>query len=97
MVVLRINEILKEKGLSTKEFAEKTGLSYVYSSEVIRNVKFPRKETLIEIAKSLNVDIRDLFHSTKSEKFESTDLFVKDETGQEIKVGEILSDRLSLK
>lgn len=68
MTILRIKEILDEKQISIKEFAELTGLSYTYSTEVIRNVKFPRKETLLDIADKLEVDIKDLFHSTKSNR-----------------------------
>lgn len=66
MNLLRIKEILDEKGLSIKEFAKRSGLSYTYCTEIIRGDKFPRPETLYNIATSLDVDIRDLFNPTKN-------------------------------
>jgi transcriptional regulator with XRE-family HTH domain len=63
--ILRLKSVLKEKGISLKEFSEKTDLSYNYCSELARGDKFPRPDTLLVIAEALNVDIRDLFNSTK--------------------------------
>lgn len=61
--VLRLSEILEEKGMSVTELSEKSGLSYNYCSELSRNVKFPSKKNLIVIAQSLEVDIPHLFRS----------------------------------
>ena len=66
MEILRLKEILSEKGWSVQDFAKVTGLSYTYASEIVRNAKFPRKETLYNISQALDVDIRELFISTKA-------------------------------
>ena len=63
--ILRLKEVLEEKGISVKEFASKVGLSYTYCTEIIRGDKFPRQDTLVAIADSLDVDIRALFRPTK--------------------------------
>lgn len=63
--ILRLKEILEEKGISVKQFALKVGLSYTYCTEIIRGDKFPRQDTLVAIADSLDVDIRALFKPTK--------------------------------
>lgn len=65
MEILRLKEILTEKDWSVQKFATETGLSYTYASEIVRNAKFPRKETLYKISQTLDVDIRELFISTK--------------------------------
>lgn len=56
---------MEEKEISVKEFASKVGLSYTYCTEIIRGDKFPRQDTLLNIADSLDIDIRALFRSTK--------------------------------
>ena len=63
--ILRIKEILKQKEMSLQDFAKSAGLSYTYASEIVRNVKFPRPDNLMEIANALDVDLKDLFISTK--------------------------------
>ena len=67
MEILRLKEILDEKGMPQTELARITGLSKVYISDVVNNKKFPRKETLFLIAQALDVDIRELFISTKDQ------------------------------
>lgn len=54
--------------MSIKDLERSTGLSYVYLSQISRNEKFPRPETLLKIANALDVDVRDLFVSTKEGK-----------------------------
>jgi len=66
--ILRLKELLREKGISLKDFAAKTGLSYNYCSEITRGDKFPRPNTILNIATVLDVDIKDLFVSTKDNK-----------------------------
>lgn len=68
MEILRIKEIIDSKGIKLKDLANMTGLSYTYMSEVARNTKFPRADSLISIANALDVDIRDLFVSTKQQE-----------------------------
>ena len=64
--ILRLGEILKEKGMTQQDLADKLEISKVYVSELARNVKFPRKEMLIKLSQALDVDVRELLVSTKS-------------------------------
>jgi len=89
MNVLRIKEILKEKGISIKEFAKITDLSYTYASEIVRNAKFPRKETLILIADALDIDIKDLFYSTLTNSESRKDIYIKNDKGEFEKIGSL--------
>lgn len=59
-VVLRLNEVLKERGLLQKELAEKLGVSKVTVNYWCNNQTTPSLETLGQIAKILNVKISDL-------------------------------------
>jgi putative transcriptional regulator len=59
-VVLRINEVLKEKGLQQKELAEKLGVSKVTVNYWCNNQSKPSIETLGEIAKILKVKLTHL-------------------------------------
>jgi len=66
--ILRIKEVAEGLNITIKAVAKRAGLSYTYTSEVSRGIKLPKVETLVNIAKALNVDIRDLFMSTKENK-----------------------------
>ena len=65
---LRIKEILDEKGLSQKEFAEMMGKSPQYISNILNADQGVSVNILIEFAKTLQVDFRDLFASTKEDR-----------------------------
>jgi len=54
----RIKAVLAEKGISNKELAEKLGITEGAVSTWCRNFKQPKIETLFEIAKILQVDVR---------------------------------------
>jgi putative transcriptional regulator len=54
----RIKAVLAEKSVSNKELAEKLGVTEGAVSTWCRNFKQPKIETLFEIAKVLNVDVR---------------------------------------
>ena len=66
MSILRLKELLKEKGVTGKELAEKVDITENAISMIINNKRQPRFELLLEIAETLDVDIRDLFNSTKN-------------------------------
>jgi len=85
MNVLRLKELLKEKGMSGKELSEKVSVSENTISFISTGKTQPRFELLKHIAEVLDVDIRELFISTKN-KHES-DLFIKDKEGQLKKIG----------
>ena len=63
--IMRLKELLKEKGVSAKELAAGIGVHAVTISSIAQNKSIPSKENLINIAEYLDVDIRDLFHSSK--------------------------------
>ena len=83
--IIRIKEILTDKGMSVQDLATKTGLSYTYTSEVVRNVKFPRPDNLKLIAEALDIDLKDLFVSTKEEILNP--IYQKDNEGNYIEIG----------
>ena len=56
---LRIKEIIKNKGLTMQEFADKLGIARVNLTKTINGN--PTVETLQKIADALNVDFIDLF------------------------------------
>lgn len=67
MRILRLKEVLKEKEMTGKELAEKVGLSETAMSNIVKGQSLPRQEALLKIAETLDVDIRELFHPTKTQ------------------------------
>lgn len=67
MEVLRLKEILGNKGISGKDLAEKVGVTPVSISRIVVGSNFPKPELLLAIAQELDVDVRELFHPTKTE------------------------------
>ena len=86
MSILRLKEILSEKGIKGKELALKVNVTQASISNIVNGNSFPKPELLQEIAKVLNVDIRDLFTSTKEEEFETIYVF---RSGSYVPVGKI--------
>ncbi len=62
---LRIKDILSDKNMTSKELAEKMGKAPQYISNIINGGKGASISTLIEVAKALNIEFRDLFATTK--------------------------------
>ena len=62
----RIKEVLEEKGIKQIWLAEKLGKSYNMVNGYVQNRQQPRLEVLSEIARILDVDIKDLIVSTKN-------------------------------
>ncbi len=60
-----IKEVLQEQGRSQKWLAEKISKSYNMVNAYVQNRQQPRLEVLHEIAKVLDVDIKDLILSNK--------------------------------
>lgn len=86
MSILRIKEIIKEKSITGKELSEKVGISETAMSNIVKGQSLPRQELLIDIAKVLNVDIRELFHSTKEN---NTETIYVNRGGSFVSIGEI--------
>lgn len=64
----RIKEVLEEKGIKQKWLAEKLGKSYNMVNSYVQNRKQPRLEVLYDIAKVLNVEVKDLIIERKKEE-----------------------------
>ena len=62
----RIKEVLEEKGIKQTWLAEKLGKSYNMVNGYVQNRQQPRLEVLNEIAKILDVDIKELLTSSKN-------------------------------
>lgn len=62
----RIKEVLDEKGIKQTWLAEKLGKSYNMVNAYVQNRQQPRLEVLTEIARILNVDVKELIVSTKN-------------------------------
>lgn len=58
MTKLKVKRI--EHGMKQAELAEKAGISSVLVSLYERGVHFPRKDTLVALAKALDCDVRDI-------------------------------------
>jgi transcriptional regulator with XRE-family HTH domain len=64
----RLKVVLAEQGRTNKWLAEKLGKNTATVSRWCTNEMQPSLETLIEIAKILGIDVRDLIISTKDDK-----------------------------
>ena len=60
---LRIKEVIKEKGMTITELADKMGINRVNLSNMINGN--PTVETLTKIASALNVPVTELFDAPK--------------------------------
>lgn len=65
MEILRIKELLSLSGINGKILADKTGVSQNTISNIVSGKNFPKPELLLKISEVLDVDVRDLFNSTK--------------------------------
>lgn len=70
MNILRLKELLNEKNVSGKDLAEKVGVTPASISNIVQGNSFPKPELLLKIAEHLDVDIKDLFLSTKAKRTE---------------------------
>jgi putative transcriptional regulator len=61
----RIKEVLEEQGRSHKWLAIQIGKSYNMVNAYVQNRQQPRLEVLNDIAKILDVDVKDLIVSSK--------------------------------
>ncbi len=65
MAILRIKELMGQKGISRKELAKKIKVSETTISNICSEANYPKLELLPKLAKALDVDIRELFIPTK--------------------------------
>ena len=64
----RIKEILEEKGIKQTWLAERLGKSYNMVNGYVQNRQQPRLEVLYEIAKILDVEVKELLVEIKNDK-----------------------------
>lgn len=64
----RIKEVLDEKGIKQTWLAEKLGKSYNMVNGYVQNRQQPRLEVLYEIAKILDVEVKDLLIEIKKDE-----------------------------
>ncbi len=83
--ILRIKDILKEKGMTAKAMAHTLGITENALSMIINGKRQPRFQLLGEIAEYLDVDIKDLFYSTKENDLNP--IYKKNADGEDIIVG----------
>lgn len=65
MELLRLKEVMKEKGVTGVSLAEAVGITTTSVSNIVKGNNFPKPELLLNIARYLDVDVRELFHRTK--------------------------------
>lgn len=64
----RIKEVLEEKGIKQKWLAQQLGKSYNMVNGYVQNRQQPRLEVLYEIARILDVEVKDLLIEQKDIK-----------------------------
>mgnify|MGYP001071995799 CR=1 FL=1 len=64
-MILRIKEIMKEKGIGREELANGVDVSLATISNINNEKNYPSFRLLIKIAKYLDVDVRELLVATK--------------------------------
>lgn len=65
MEILRLKELMNQKGISREELANKVGVSMTTISNINSEKNLPTISLLLQIAEALNVDIREMFVPTK--------------------------------
>ena len=60
VIMNRIKEVLKKKGIKQIWLAEKLGKSYNMVNGYVQNIQQPRLDVLKQIPEILDVDVRDL-------------------------------------
>lgn len=65
MAVLRLKEIMNQKGISREELAQKVDVSMTTISNISSEKNLPTINLLLAIAEALDVDIREMFVPTK--------------------------------
>lgn len=78
--VLRVKELMKLQGINRLELSDKVGVSVTTISNICSEVNMPSIPVLLQIARALDVDVREMFVPTKgsaiaqSEVDEATEL-----------------------
>jgi transcriptional regulator with XRE-family HTH domain len=89
MELLKIKELLKEKGMTSKDLAEKLDVTPATVSNINNGNHFPKPDLLLKIAEVLDVDIKELFLSTKDSTGKGKEPIYIEKGGKYINIGEI--------
>lgn len=65
MEILRLKEIMNQKGISREELAKKVGVSMTTISNISSEKNLPTINLLLQLSEALDVDIREMFVPTK--------------------------------
>jgi transcriptional regulator with XRE-family HTH domain len=65
MEILRLKELMAQKGLNREDLANKVGVSMTTISNINSEKNLPTIHLLLQIAEALDVDIREMFVPTK--------------------------------
>lgn len=65
MEILRLKELMSQKGMSREKLANKVGVSMTTISNISSEKNLPTINLLLQIAEVLDVDIREMFIPTK--------------------------------
>jgi transcriptional regulator with XRE-family HTH domain len=65
MGILRLKELMAERGMSREELSNKIGVSMTTISNISTEKNFPTFQLLLQLAEALDVDVREMLVSTK--------------------------------
>jgi transcriptional regulator with XRE-family HTH domain len=65
MELIRLKEVLKERGITGNDLARAVGVHPMTISRIVSGSSFPSGDLLYKISKELDIDIRELFYKTK--------------------------------
>jgi DNA-binding XRE family transcriptional regulator len=74
MAVLRIKEIMVQKGVSRLDLANSVEVTETTISNICTEKFYPKVELLLKLSEALDVDVRDLFVPTKGDAIGKTEL-----------------------
>lgn len=74
MVILRLKELMTLKGLSRDDLATKVGVSKTTISNISSEKSLPAISLLLQIAEVLDVDIREMFVSTRQNSVSQSEI-----------------------
>jgi transcriptional regulator with XRE-family HTH domain len=65
MRILRLKELMAERGMSREELSNKIGVSMTTISNISTEKNFPTFHLLLQLAEALDVDVREMLVPTK--------------------------------
>lgn len=64
-IEILIKEIRKNKGITLKRLSKMSGYSTTHINDIENNIKIPSLNVMVELAKSLKVDIKETYKVKK--------------------------------